>query len=302
MSAGIITTGSHPRLLLPGITELFGSAYKQYDPVHPKVFNKKSSERNFEEAVQLIGVGMASKLDEGSALEVDSTKQGYARRTQHEVYGKLIKITQQAFDDNLYLSQAQELSRELAKSLFHAKETVSSDIFNNATSTSAPYVGADGKALIASDHPTGVGGTFSNLSSSDLSEIALENAVIAIKKFVGSDGLKMMAKPKSLLIPVDSEFIAHRIFKSNYQVDGNMNSNALKDRNDIPNVMPWVFLSDTDSWFILTDQKGLCFYERTPKKPIYFEEESSLSHFYGIWERYSFDHYDPRAVYGSMGA
>ena len=301
--SGIITTGSKPRLLLPGITELFGMNYKQLNAIHPELYEKKASQRNYEEAVQLVGTGVAEEKGEGAAISVDSYKQGYTRLTQHKVWAKKMRITMEAFEDDLYLKQAQMISKSLAESLFHAKEINAAAIFNNATSTSAPYVGADGKALLASDHPTGSGGTFSNIVTSDLSELALEQAVINIYGFVGSNGLRMLAQPKCLLIPRNSIHIAHRILKSDLRSGTADNDvNALRDMGAIPKIIPWQFLTDSDSWFVLTNVPGLCYYERMGLTPHTHQDNDTLDQIYMMTERYSFDHYDPRVVYGSMGA
>lgn len=303
MATGVITTGSHPRLLLPGISMLFGQFYNQLDAKHMEIFAKKMSKRNYEEAVQLVGVGQAEKKGEGEPIAIDSTKQGYARRTVHNVWHKAIKITMEAFEDNLYQDQSKILSKELAKALFHTKETNAAAILNNADSTSAPYVGADGKALLASDHPLGRGGSFSNLSTSDLSELALENAMIAIAGWVDNSNLLLNANVKSLVIPRQNRYTAHRILRSNLRAGtADNDANALKDMSDVPSIIEWRFLTDSDSWFLLTDQDGLCFYERKGQESRYFQEDTTLDNVYMMYERYSFDHYDPRAIYGSMGA
>lgn len=303
MSSGIINTGSKPRLLLPGITELFGLNYDELKAVHPLVYNKQSSERNYEEAVQLVGVGQAEKKGEGEAVGVDSYKQGYARRTQHEVWAKKIRITMEAFDDDLYLKQAQVLSKELAKGLFHAKETNAASLFNNATSTNAPFLGADGVALLANNHPLGIGGTFSNISTSDLSELALEDAMIAMAGWVDPAGLLQDSDVRCLLIPRQNRYIAHRILKSELRPGtADNDANALYDRMDIPKTLEWRFLTDVDSWFLVTDVDGFVYYDRQAATPHHYEDDETMDQLYMMYERYSFDHYDPRCVYGSLGA
>ena len=301
--SSIITTGSHPRLLLADISELFGAHYEQLEAKHGMIYRKKSSQRNYEEAVQLIGMGMAEKKDQGSPISLDATSQGYSRRTYHEVWQKSAKITMEAVDDNRHLNQAAELSKHLARSLFHAKETNAAALFNNATSTSAPYVGADGVALLANNHPLGGSGTYSNLSISDLSELALENAMIAIAGWVDNNNLLLDAKVKKIVIPANNRYVAHRILNSDLRSGTTDNdANAIKDRGDVPEIVEWRFITDTDSWFLMTDQDGLCFYDRMAAKPSYEQEFLTKDHIYTIMERYSFDHYDGRAIYGSMGA
>lgn len=300
--AGVITTGSAPRLLLPGITTLFGLAYKELKGIHPLVYAKKNSDKNFEEAIAMAGVGMAELKGEGEAIGVDSYKQARARRTFHEVYGKKLRITKEAFEDNLYMSQASVMSKELAKAAFHAKETIAAARFNNATSTAVPYVGADAVALLSGSHPVDAGGTFSNIASADLSELALENAMIAIGAWVDDAGLLLNADVKRLLIPRQSRYIAHRILNSNLRSGtGENDANALKDRMDIPEITEWRFLTDSDCWFLLTDVEGFLHYQRKAPSFSNFEDDHTKDQFYDMYERYSFDNIDARAVYGSMG-
>ncbi len=301
--AGIITTGSKPRLLVPGIDKLFGLNYDQLKAKHPEIYSMKSSKKNFEEAVKLVGVGQAELKGEGDAIAADSISQDYARRTPHNVWGKSVRITMEAFEDDLYLSHAQVLSKELAKALFHAKETNAAALFNNATSTSAPYVGADGKAFLASDHPQAGGGTISNLSTSDISELALENAMIAIAGWTDDAGLLMDADVKCLLLPTANRYKVHRILETPLRSGTAENdANALRDRGDIPKVVEWRFLTDTDSWYLLTDVDGLVGYNRTNPTSHYYMDDKTMDHYYSKHERYSFDYYNPLSAYGSLGA
>lgn len=70
--AGTVVANSHPRLLVGDITQLFGMHYNQHDPMHEKVYKKKSSERHFEEAVQLSNIGEAEEKAESAAVVLDS--------------------------------------------------------------------------------------------------------------------------------------------------------------------------------------------------------------------------------------
>ena len=302
--AGAISTGSKPRLLQAGITELFGMDYKAWKPVHEIVFPKKSSDQNFETAVQMLGMGMASLKGEGAALALDSYQQGFVRITTHNVWGKRARVTMEAFDDDLYMKQASVLSKELSKALFQAKETNGAAFINNATSTSAPYVGGDGKALLATDHPTKIG-TQSNKPStdSDLTELALEDAVINIRNFVGDDGLRIVVEPVTLLIPNQLIFDAQRILKSQGQsATANNDLNALKALGLLQKIQSWSFLADPDQWTIITDIDGACLYQRKAPELMMHRDDSTYDYIYSMMERYSFDYYNFRRFYGSVGA
>lgn len=301
--AGTITSASHPRLLVGDISHLFGMHYAQHKPIAEMVYKKKSSQRNFEEAVQLSNIGEMEEKAESAAIVLDSFSQGHARLTTHKVWTKAVKISMEAVDDNRHLNMSTEIPRIIARSKWHTVESQGSALFNNATSTSAPYLGADGKALLASDHGLVKGGSVSNLSSSDLSELAIENARIAIDDFRDNANLRMNAQIKCLLIPSNSQFLAERVVNSPARVGTADNDlNAIDKLGTIPKILKWNFLTDTNSWFLLTDQPGLCYYERMAAKPFYYQEDNTFDHVYGMKCRFSFDYFDWRSVYGSMGA
>lgn len=197
------------------------------------------------------------------------------------------------------------MAKELAKALFHAKEVNAAALLNNSTSTSAPYLGGDGKALLATDHPTGSGATYANKPSvdADLSELVLEQACIDIMNFVGADGLKIMARPVRLIVPNASIFDAHRILKSDKQADtANNTTNALKDKGLLQEVVNWSYLTDNDMWMVITDVPGAVCYQRAKQELSHYSDDNTFDEVYTIKERYSFDYTDPRHFYGSVGA
>jgi hypothetical protein len=298
-----ITTGSHPRFLLGGMFRIYGTEYKQLNAVGPMVYDVMKSDKNFEEVARVTGLGLAVAKGEGEPITIDTTRQDQLRRTSHTVWEKSCRITREAIKDNLHMNQVQKLGKAMAKSLFHTKETNAAALFNNATSTSVPYLGADSKAFLATDHPTGAGTTFSNLSASDISELALENAMITMDGWVDNDAQLIDSRVKCLLVPPNNKFEAYRILKSELQAGvANNDINALRSRNDIPKILEWKFLTDTNSWFLLTENGGLVHYVREAPESSYEQEYLTKNHIYSIIERYSHDYTDPRAVLGSVGA
>lgn len=301
--AGVITTGNKPRLLLPGITRTFGLEYEKFKGIGQTIYEQMASQRNFEEMVQIVGGGAAEHKTEGAPINTDTIDQGYARRTVHKVWAKAFRITKEAFDDDLYLSHANVLAKEMAKALFHAKEANAAALFNNCTSTSAPYLGADGKAYYASDHPLGRGGVLDNLASVAISELALEQADIDIRGWQDNSGRPAMAKIKKLLVPRQLIPDVHRILQSDRRSGtADNDANYLKDKGIIPSVEAWIYLTDVDAWHLLTDQAGLMQFNRTGTETDVEQEPYTKDKIYSMTERYSFDYYDPRAGYGSAGA
>ena len=61
MPAGIINTGSHPKLLWPGVRAIWGQVYDEHPAEYTDLFELDTSERAYEEDVQVTGFGRVCK-------------------------------------------------------------------------------------------------------------------------------------------------------------------------------------------------------------------------------------------------
>jgi hypothetical protein len=301
--AGIITSGSFPKALWPGVKKWFGTEYNDYPVQWEKLFDKMSSDRAWEEFVQEVGLGLAAVKPEGSSVTFDSGQQGFTTRAQHVVYALGFIITKEMMDDDQYMMVGERRAKALARALRQTKEIVAANIYNRAFNTS--YVYGDGKAAIVSDHPNISGGTWSNViaTAADLSEAALEQAVIDIQGYTDDRGILIATMPKSLVIPRQLVFEAQRILKTDGRVDtANNDLNALKTLGFIPQIVVNQFLTDSDAWFIRTSVPGTVYVEREGDT---FDQDNDFdtknAKFAGSG-RYSLTVYDARSLYGSPGA
>jgi hypothetical protein len=299
----VITSGNHPKLLWPGLNAIFGK-YKDLPYQHTQVFDAQSSEKSYEEDVELTGFGLAPVKSEGASISYDSHSQGPTTRYTNVTYGLGFVETIEAVEDNQYKDRAQKRTAMLARSMRVTKETVVANVINRAFSSS--YLGGDGVELISTAHPT-VNGTQSNELSvaADLSEASLEDMFIQIMNAVDSRGLRIRLMPKKLIVPPNQAFEAERIVKSNLQNDTALNAiNAIKSTGMLPGgVMVWHYLSDTDAWFITTDaENGLKLFNR---RALSFAKDSDFdtdNFKHKATERYVAGWSDWRGIYGSEGA
>ncbi len=195
----------------------------------------ESSAKAFEEDVLVSGFGIAPVKAEGAGVQYDSAREVWTARYTHETIALAFSITHEAMKDNLYGNIGAKYSKELARSLQHTKEVKAANILNRAFSSS--YTGGDGKELCATDHPLSGGGTFANelATPADLSETALEDAIIGIRGFVDERGKPVDVMPSKLLIPYQMEFEAHRILYSNLRSGtADNDTNAIKDLGMFP--------------------------------------------------------------------
>ena len=291
--------------LEPGLNALFGLEYKNYENQHAEIFDTENSDRAFEEEVMLSGFDKANVKAEGSAVAYDNAQETFTARYQHETIALAFAITEEAIEDNLYDKISTRYTKALARSMAQTKQVKAATILDNAF-TAGASAGGDGKALLATDHPT-IAGTFSNelATSADLSETSLEQACIDIAKMTDERGLKIAAKGQKLIIHSSQQFIAERIMKSANRVGTADNDiNALASKGMIPQgYVVNNFLSDDDAFFIKTDvPNGLKHMVRAPIKTAMEGDFETGNVRYKARERYSFGWSDWRGVFGSPGA
>ena len=300
----IINSGSFAKALWPGVNAWYGKAYAEYTPEWNKLFDQFKSSKQFEEDVGISSFGLAVVKPEGSPISFDSERQAFITRYQHVVYALGFIITREIMDDDQYAVVGQRKAQGLAFSMRQTKEIVAANVYNRYATSG--YVGGDGVTLLSASHPSFAGGTWSNqlATAADLSEAALEQAVIDIAGFTNDRGLLIAVRPKSLIIPRQLQFEAERILKADGRVGTDNNDpNAIKNLGVIPETVVNHYLTDTDAWFIRTNvPHGMKYFERRADSFDMDNDWDTENAKYKATGRYSFGWTDPRGVYGSAGA
>ena len=301
---GIITSSSFAKLLWPGLNSIYGKAYADYPVEWDKLFEKNSSDKAYEEDLGLSSFGLASVKNEGAPITYDTERQGFTSRYNHVVYALGFIVTREIFEDDQYGKVGAQKAKALARSMRQTKEIIGANIYNRATT--AGYTGGDGVVLLSTAHPNVAGGTFSNRMTvdADLSEAALEQAVIDIAGFRDDRGLLIAARPEKLVIPYQLQFETKRILGAEGRVGTDLNDpNVLKDMGIFSNVVTNHYLTDPDAWFILTNVKdGMKYFERRGDAFEMDNDFDTENAKFKATSRYSFGWSDPRAIYGSPGA
>ena len=291
--------------LLPGLNALFGMEYARYDDEHTDIYETESSSRSFEEEVKLSGFDAAPVKDEGSAISYDAAQESFTARYNHETIAMGFAITEEAMEDNLYDSLSGRYTKALARAMAHTKQVKAVVPLNNGFTTA--YSSGDGVALFSASHPLVSGGTNSNTQSTaaDLNETSLEAAVIQIGKWTDERGLMIAARPQSLVIPPDLQFVAARVMQSELRPGTADNDiNAVRSMGVVPGgTIVNHYLTDTDAWFLLTDiPNGLKHFNRVALETSMDGDFDTGNVRYKARERYSFGVSDPLGIWGSPGA
>lgn len=300
---GVINTSSFAKALWPGVNAWYGKAYDEYPVEWDKLFDKHTSNRAWEEDVGVSGFGLSRVKNEGAAIEYDSEKQGFTTRYTHVVYALGFIVTREIFEDDLYDVVGQRKAQGLAFSQRQTKEIVGANIYNRAFTSGYTY--GDGSILCVSSHPNIAGGTWSNVlgTAADLSEAALEQALIDISGFTNDRGLRIAVKAKSLIIPKELDFEANKIMQTQYEV-GTANNTVNVVRGRFPGgIIVNHYLTDTDAWFIRTNvPHGMKMFERRADAFEMDNDFDTENAKFKATARYSFGATDPRGIFGSAGA
>jgi hypothetical protein len=301
----ILTRAQFAKQLIPGLNAIFGTAYKSIDNEHTPLFDVEKSDRSFEEEVLMTGFGTAPVKSEGDQVFFDTASEAWTSRYTHETVAMAFAITEEAIEDNLYGTTGKMKANAMGRAMANAKQVKAANVYNNGFSTSSLYAGGDGKPLFATDHPTLAGGSQSNRTSSDLSETALEAALINISLTKDDRGLLIGARAVSLHIPPQLQFVAHRILFSDLRVGtADNDTNAMKDMGLFSKGYTVNHrFTDPNAWFIRTDvPNGTKMFVRAPlatKDDVDFLTGNMR---YKARERYSFGWSDWRQWYGSSGS
>lgn len=298
-----INRGNIPRALQYGLDLIIDQEGKNYKGVGDEIFKVVMTDKGYYEMMQLAGMGVAGRKNEGSPITYDSIDQSWVFRIPVHCYEKSARITREMVKDNVYENLLPRIAREQLKSLAHARDLQMANVLNNAFAT-VTY--GDTKVLCASDHGVQAGGTNSNLLAvaADFSIDSMEAMQSLIDSFVNDDGLLGDYNPSALIIPPALRFEAHRVLKSvNEPGSANNDVNAVRVEGMVSKVFVWKRLTDSDAFFITTDaENGLMMVKRegiftqSSQDPFTFDTILSAA------ERYAVSVGDHRCIVGTPGA
>src|SRR3569832_123815 len=290
-------------LLLPGLWAVTGK-YDQLPAVRKRLFKERKSNMALEQSTSMRYIAQAYVKQEGAPSQADNASgQRYTYNQTHNELAVLFAITRKAIDDNLYKTEFGPAVMGLNEAFDRTYEAFAADVFNSSTTYNAAS-GGDGVALASTAHPVD-GGTFSNLASpaASLNETSLLNAQVAINaNFRDNANQRMNAKPRWLVVPPQLEPQAIRLLKTELRPGtGNYDVNAiLSTQGGIPEgYAVWNYLTSPYSWYLLTNQDGLVYMNRTPYETDMSVEFSTDNLLVKGYQRNRYNYNVPRCIYVS---
>lgn len=298
-----------PILLDPSFRTIYNDTEKQYPSQLANIFNVNSSDKAYEKDTSVSGLGKLAQKPEGDAIVYETPVNGYPVVYSHLTFAKGEGITYEMYQDDQY-NIIKKSPRRLALAKMRTREQFGADILNHGFTYGgggmAAFNGGDGKALFAADHPIKSGGTQSNLTTADLDEDALEEAIVRMRATKDNKGELQMIQPDTLVVPPALEKEARILLESQQRTGtGNNDINPYKGRMKL---VVWDFLgaaaggSDT-AWFILdSNEHALNWFNRDDRGiegPEYDFDTKTAK--WSLVARWSAGFSDWRGIYGSLG-
>jgi len=235
-----------------------------------------------------------------AAIEYDSFNPLYEKTFTHKEYAKGLEIGRKLYDDNqsgLIRRKAATLGDEYGTT----RATHMASVFNNAFSSS--YLGADGKALCATDHPTSptVSTAVVNKGTSALSYAAIVATMQAGKKMKDDRGNPLPFNYDVLYVPVELEATAIEETKGLLK-PGIADNTASALQGAGLRIVADPYLTDANNWFMIDSMKSnlhLLWFDRvSPELSMDPTSDFNLVARYRGYMRYSFGWDSFQWVYG----
>ena len=305
MAGGVINTGSHPKLLWPGIKAIWGQVYNEHPDEYSDLYTEGDSDKAYEQMVGLTGFGLAPIKPEGQPGTYDSEVQGGITTLVHIAYALGYQVTYEEISDNLYAEVGMRRAKANAFSMRQTIENVGAFLYNNAF-VSTYFTLWDAQPLISTAHVNVTGGTFSNAlnPAADLAESSLEDLTIQIMNVLNDRGMHISIMPTSLHIPTQEWYNANRILKSVLQANTSDNAiNVLKSTNAFPGgIKVNHYFNSLHAWFVRTNApEGMTMLWR--HRPDFSEDNdfATRNTLAMAYMRLSVNCADARGIFGSNG-
>lgn len=255
MAGTIMRSTQFRSIVEPILNQAFDGVYKQRSDEYKAIFSEENGiARAYHEEVVLYGMGAAPLLPDGTPVTYDEGGELFVKRYPYDVYGLAFALTKVLVEDGDHIRVGSTYSKHLAQSMDETLETVTANHLNRAFNGS--YVGGDGVALNANNHPV-IGGTQSNLlTSAALSQTSLEQALIVVRQTSDARGKKIRITPKQLVIHPSNMLQAEVLLKSVLRTGTNNNDiNPVKTTNSLSDAVVISRLTSPTAWWIQTDAR-----------------------------------------------
>jgi hypothetical protein len=299
----MINTGTVSPLLVEGIRELVGHGYARLPLEGATYLNMLTTRKNYEFDRETANIGTMVAKAENAPVVLSDPRVGREKRYNTSTTAGGVRVSWEADADELY-GFINDIFGGLGASANETMNVQMADIANNAAAASptAEFQGFDGRSLLHTAHtgPDEEALSYnSNRFAVDLSESALQSALIQFTDVRDAVDNRIAVSPEKLLFHRDNMFLVREILETEGKPFSSDNT-----KNVLKGVLTPVMLNyqtDETQWMILGNGHKLNWFMRTPPTMKSYDDNSTLSMVTILVYRHAKGFSDWRQVIGSPG-
>lgn len=276
-------------LLDTRLKKVYDKTWKEIPSRLDSLFTTRSSDKAVEYDYTLGDIGLPEAFD-GQVKYQDISGQ-YRQSYSHEELVTGIRIQRKLVDDDQY-DVIDKLPSQLSRSMKLQREEDGASVFANAFNVA--YAGSDAVALCSNSHPyVGTSDTQDNSGAYELTIAYLKTVRLVMQKTKTDKGNLAGVMPSMLLVPIDLADTAAEITKSElvpYSDNANQTNQTINVNLGRYSVMDWIYLQDTNNWFMIDPLLMKMFLIWYNRKGVEFNRDNDMDTYvrkYSTYMRYS---------------
>lgn len=283
----VVSEAGFTNIVQPGLKRVFTGAFNEVPQgslIGP-LYKMDTSEKPDEKYIEIEDIGNLPTFT--GDVTYTEFREGNTKTLTHTERALGLKLQRRLIDDDLY-NVINQMVGQMGNVARYQMELDAASPFVNAFNTT--FTVFDGLSLCSTAHtflstPT----TQSNSGTSPFSYAALDAAVIAMRKWKGSqDRFIFNIYPDRILAPVDLDTQIREVIESKYKPGGNLNN--INVFNKQFTIMTTPFLSDTNDWFLMDSRRMSDFLIWIQRIPLEFKNTGDFDSYtkkYAMYTRYS---------------
>ena len=110
IAGGLVSTGSFPKRLWPGVKLFYGDTYNKYPREYELIYQREESDKAYEEYVSQAGTPLGVLKPEGSPISIGSFRQALTTRIVNVTYGLMFAVSQEMQEDDQYTPKVAKMA------------------------------------------------------------------------------------------------------------------------------------------------------------------------------------------------
>lgn len=216
-----------------------------------KIFNVRSSDRQFENVTGFTGFPTFGSVGEGEEIPTINAAQLFDKKFTHTKFAAAWRVSEEMEDDDQYELVA-SFARAFSRSYRFTKEVNLSNVLNNATTSETS---ADG-SFWGATHTLYNGSTVANNVATDFGISAAQTMYNHFATLTDDQGIRIQLSPKYIVAHPAMRWVIGETLRSEYKPFTGDNTINVLNEETLQEIY-WPEITDQDGWFVFTSPEDL---------------------------------------------